>query len=236
MRAMILAAGRGERMGELTLHTPKPLLRVAGSYLIEYAINSLERAGIKEIIINLSWLGAQIKTVIGDGSRYRVKIKYIEEVERLETGGGIFNALPLLGDAPFLVTSSDIITDYAFDKLYMPSMPATMLAHLVLVDNPNFLPEGDFGLRDNNIIDMTVTPRLTFANIGVYSPQLFSSCESGHFRLAKVLLPAILRGSVTGEHYTGVWYNVGTPQLLEEINLRARWDSALQPLVSASFK
>lgn len=228
MRAMILAAGRGERMQKLTEFLPKPLLHVAGRYLIEYAINNLKRAGITDLVINVSYRGEQIKSAIGDGERYGVKITYSEEKERLETGGGIFKALPLLGDEPFFVVSSDIITDFPLQTL---KTELKGLAHLVMVANPAYHPKGDFGLTGNRV-DLQAVPTLTFANMGLYHPSLFSGCEPGHFRLNKLLTPAIMMGNVTGEIYQGVWYNVGTPEDLEEINLRAREDSNLRPLVS----
>ena len=226
MRAMILAAGRGERMGALTTNTPKPLLRVADHYLIEYTLNQLARANIREIVINVSHHGEQIKVALGNGERYGVQLVYSEEVERLETGGGIFKALPLLGDKPFVVLSSDIVTDYPLANL--PVNPQG-LAHLVLVNNPAFHPRGDFGLR-GNIIDKQAVPNFTFANIGVYSPELFADCEPGHFPLNRLLFPAIEQQQITGELYQGLWYNVGTPDTLQEINLRARENSSLWPL------
>ena len=213
MRAMILAAGRGERMRELTLQTPKPLLRVKGRYLIDYAILNLKRAGIYEIVINVSHLGDQIKNALGDGAQYGVAITYSDEPERLETGGGIFKALPLLGDAPFVVVSGDVICDYPLQSL--PKEP-TGLAHLVLVNNPDFHPKGDFGLRDGRVL-MNASEKLTFGNIGVYRPSLFAGCKPGHYPLNQLLFPAISAKQVTGEHYLGAWHNIGTPEQLKEI-------------------
>lgn len=215
MRAMILAAGRGERMGALTQATPKPLLKVKQHYLIDYAIYALKRAGINDIVINVSYHKEQIKSALGDGSRYGVNLIYSEETERLETGGGIFNALPLLGKDPFIVMSCDIITDYALKNL---PQTLTGLAHLVLVKNPHFHPEGDFGLHANGQIDLLAKPSLTFANIGLYHPALFVSCKAGHFRLNTCLFPAINQGLVTGELYQGTWFNVGTPDDLAAVN------------------
>jgi MurNAc alpha-1-phosphate uridylyltransferase len=225
MRAMILAAGRGERMGELTSATPKPLLRILDTYLIEYTLANLVRAGIRDIVINISYQAEQIKTILGDGKRYGVNILYSEEEKRLETGGGIFQALPLLGNDPFLVVSSDIITDYDLTKL--PRQP-TGLAHLVLVDNPSFHPHGDFGLEDE-CITMQAKPKLTFGNIGLYRPELFAACQPGHFPLKQLLFPAIAAAKVTGEYYRGIWYNIGTPQELETVTtvLRNREDLTL---------
>lgn len=213
MRAMILAAGRGERMGALTATSPKPLLRVAGNYLIEYAILSLKRAGIHDIVINVSYQAALIKKALGNGKRYGVNIFYSEEKERLETGGGILQALPLLGPDPFVVVSCDIVCDYPSASL--PQYPVG-LAHLVLVENPEFHPRGDFGLRDGKV-DMLAKPSMTFANIGVYRPELFADCEPGHFPLNRLLFAAIEKGQVTGECYQGEWFNVGTPEQLCDV-------------------
>lgn len=228
MPAMILAAGRGDRMGNLTEKTPKPLLKVNGHYLIDYAIASIKRAGIEDIVINVSYQAEQIKAALGDGKRYGVKITFSEEQERLETGGGILQALPLLGQDPFLVMSSDIITDYPLQQLFRHPVG---LAHLMLVKNPSYHPLGDFGLRDGKIT-AHARPTFTFANLGMYRPELFSDCKPGHFRLTRVLNPAIEKDQVTGEVYEGVWYNVGTPDDLVKINQRAREDSNLRPLAS----
>ncbi len=208
MRGMILAAGRGKRMGELTSSLPKPLLRVGKSYLIEYAIEALKKAGIHDIIINVSYKRDLIKEALGNGKRYGVNLQYSEEIEALETGGGIFQALPFFNDEPFVVISSDIISDYSIENLLSRSKK---LAHLVMVNNPEFHPEGDFCLVDN-IIYQGQPPRLTFANIGIYSPKLFSGCEAGYFPLVDVLRKAISREEVTGEYYQGNWYNIGTPE------------------------
>lgn len=228
MRGMILAAGRGQRMGELTTHIPKPLLRVAGNYLIDYAIASLRAAGIYEIVINISHHKEQIKQAIGDGKRYGVTIYYSEEEERLETGGGIAKALPLLGNEPFLVMSSDIITDYPLQQL-----PQNLkgLAHLVMVDNPSFHPNGDFGLRQG-YADLRAKPTYTFGNIGVYHPALFKNCDAQFFPLNQLLFPAIEKGQITAEYFQGMWFNVGTKEDLTAVNERAREDSNLRPLAS----
>lgn len=213
MRAMILAAGRGERMGLLTAETPKPLLRIHNYYLIEYNLYSLAKHNIKDVVINLCYRGDQIKAALGDGSRYGVNIIYSEEKEALETGGGIFQALPLLGDVPFLVLSADVVTDFQLDRL--PKEPKG-LAHLVLVDNPVYHQKGDFCLRQNEIYygnDKT----FTFGNIGVYRPELFVGCQPGRFRLGDLLKPAILQQKVSGEYYQGVWHNVGTPDEIEKL-------------------
>jgi MurNAc alpha-1-phosphate uridylyltransferase len=211
---MILAAGRGERMRELTAGTPKPLLRAGGHYLIEYMIHYLQQAGITDIVINLAYRGEQIQQALGNGDRYGVHLEYSMEPERLETGGGILKALPLLGDAPFLVVSSDVVTDFPLASL---PRQLTGLAHLVLVANPDFHPQGDFGLRET-LIDMDAKPAHTFANVGVYHPDLFKNCLPGHFPLNKLLFPAIRQGLVTGQVYQGRWFNIGTPEQLAEFD------------------
>lgn len=213
-RAMILAAGRGTRMGTLTETTSKVLLRVGNHYLIEYALQRLKEAGIFEIVINVFHFAEQIQDVIGDGSRYGVTIHYSIEDELLETGGGIVKALPLLGEEPFLVMSGDIISDFPLKTL---TNKLTGLAHLVMVTNPAYHVSGDFGL-DQNKLSLEATPKLTFANIGIYHPSLFRGCKPIPFRLASILTPNIQDHLITGEHYHGFWMNVGTPQDLVEAN------------------
>ena len=174
MKAMLLAAGRGERMRPLTDHTPKPLLRVGGQTLIGHHLDALARAGFRELVINHAHLGAQLVAALGDGSEYGVHIEYSPEPPgALETGGGIFNALPLLGTGPFAVINADIWTD--FDFAVLPRKPEG-LAHLVLVDNPVHHPQGDFALC-NGHVSADGMPRLTFSGIGVYSPALFDGCQ-----------------------------------------------------------
>lgn len=211
MRAMILAAGRGERMGALTAHTPKPLLAVNGRYLIEYSIESLVKNNIKEIIINVCYQAEQIKAVLGDGRQYGAHIRYSEEAVALETGGGILQALPLLGDEPFIVLSCDVVTDFPLKTL--PASPKK-LAHLVLVDNPDFYPRGDFSILANGELSLRGDQAFTFANIGVYHQALFADCVPGKFRLGDLLKQKISALQVTGEFYQGLWHNVGTPQQL----------------------
>ena len=215
MKAMILAAGRGERMRPLTDHTAKALLAAGGKRLIEYHIESLARAGIREIIINHARLGEQIEQALGDGDGYGVRIFYSPEGEQvLETGGGIFNALPLLGAAPFIVVNADVWTDYPFTQL--PADPEG-LAHLVLVDNPPHHSEGDFTLRDGYVlVDGNV--KLTFSGIGVYRPELFAACQPGKFPLAPLLRAAMAKRQVTGGHYQGAWFDIGTPERLQQLD------------------
>lgn len=221
MRGMILAAGRGERMGALTEVTPKPLLKVGSHYLIEYAIAQCQRAGITELVINLAYHGDQIKQALGDGSRYGVDIAYSFETERLETGGGIVKALPLLGDQPFVVLASDIISAYDLKKLPVLN---NVLAHLVLVPNPGFHTQGDFGLMDG-WVNAEATPNYTFGSIGVLHPALFEGCEPVRFPLRDVLTKAIAQQKIAGEVYQGSWYNVGNPSQLAEVQMLASPDS-----------
>ncbi len=215
MKAMILAAGRGERMRPLTDRVPKPLLEVAGKPLIKYHIEALRDAGFVEIVINHAWLGEQIVQRLGNGRRLGVKIDYSPEPEgALDTGGGIHQALPLLGDEAFLVVNSDIWTDYPYASLHHP--PAR-LAHLVLIDNPAHHPRGDFGL-EKDVVTVAGGNRLTFSGIGLYRPELFRDQPAGPFPLAPLLREAIRCAEVTGEHYHGDWTDVGTPQRLAELN------------------
>ena len=214
MKAMILAAGRGERMRPLTDCTPKPLLKVGGRCLIEYHLIGLARAGIDEIVINHAWLGEQIEQELGDGSRWGVHIHYCVEEQALETGGGIFNALPILGDEPFMVVNGDVWCDYPFSRL-----PACLsgLAYLVLVDNPGHHPRGDFVLQDDSV-RLAGGERLTFSGIGVYHSALFDGCSPGAFPLAPLLLRAIRDDRVYGEYYRGCWVDVGTPERLGKLD------------------
>lgn len=215
MKAMILAAGRGERMRPLTDDIPKPLLKVAEDYLIAHHIRSLVVAGISEIVINHAWLGAQIEQAIGDGQRYGAQIEYSAEGDvGLETAGGIKRALPLLGSEPFIVINGDVWSDYPFSTL--PVVPAG-LAHLVLVDNPPFHPAGDFVLQDGDVCSEGAQ-KLTFSGIGVYRSELFDDIPEGAFPLAPLLRQAMVDGGVTGEHYCGDWVDVGTPERFNELN------------------
>ena len=213
-RAMILAAGRGERMRPLTDHTPKPLLPVAGKPLIEYHIEALARAGVREIVINLSWLGEQIPRALGDGERFGVALAYSDEgPEPLETAGGIQRALPLLGEAPFVVINGDVWTDYPLERLLMPPRG---LARLILVDNPAHHPQGDFRLEGERIVPGD-GPRLTFGGLGCYRPELFAGLAPGRAPLAPLLREACAGGRLDGEHHRGRWVDVGTPERLREL-------------------
>lgn len=211
MKAMILAAGRGERLKPLTVITPKALMMVGRTTLLAHLLHQLRNVGIQEVVINVHHLREQIIEYCGDGNAFGLRIHYSIEEELLETGGGIFQALPLLGDEPFLVISADIWTDYPLEKLMTRS---TAFAHLVLVDNPDFHTTGDFNLDDDNIVRNTVPKQLTYANVGVFHPTLFRGEKAGVFRLSHVLQPAIAKGVVTGERYDGPWFNVGTSKEL----------------------
>jgi len=215
MKAMILAAGRGERMRPLTDCTPKPLLKVNNAPLIVHHLRALKKAGFKDIVINLAHLGEQIEAYLNDGSKFGVNIQYTHEcVGGLETGGGIFNALPLLGDDPFLVISADIFTNFSFETL-----PQNIegLAHLILVDNPNYHLEGDFCLSENKIKNTGET-KFTFGNIGIYQPELFENCSPGFFKLAPLLRQAAEQALISGEIFQGEWNNIGTPEQLNILN------------------
>ena len=277
MKAMILAAGRGKRMRPLTDHTPKPLLMAGGKPLIVQHLERLARAGFRDLVINHAHLGERIETALGDGSRWGVRIAYSPEATALETGGGIFRALPLLGPEPFLVVNGDVWTDLDFSLL---TLVAGKLAHLILVDNPPHHPRGDFHLAGGLVraeppltvqaqdqdgqsasrppmraaarpvqrkaddrppatppatsgaglardIPVEAGPRLTFSGIGIYHPDLFRDCQPGAFPLAPLLRAAMAAGRITGQHYPGLWLDIGTPQRLSDLDalLRQGFDS-----------
>jgi MurNAc alpha-1-phosphate uridylyltransferase len=214
---MILAAGRGERMRPLTLTRPKPLLEVGGRALIEHHLAALAAAGFGSVVINLSWLGEQIRAHLGDGSKFGVSIEYSEEgPEPLETGGGILRALPILAPGPFLVVNGDIWSDYPYTHL-RARLAAGDLAHLVLVPNPAHHAAGDFLLRNGRVLEEP-GERLTFSGLGVYRPELFAGCADGAFRLAPLLRAAARADRVTAERYDGEWHDIGTPERLAALN------------------
>ncbi len=205
--AIILAAGRGERLRPLTDHTPKALIEVAGEPIIVRHLHALSRAGIRDIVINLSHLGNQIQEALGDGSQFDVRIQYSQEPDPpLETGGGIVQALPLLGPEPFWVVNADICTDYVFAP---PALGVEDLGHLVLVDNPDHNPDGDFCLQHGRICTQSDL-RLTFSGIGFYRPQFFADCQPGRFSLTPLLREAIAQKKMSGQHYEGLWLDIGT--------------------------
>lgn len=216
MKAMILAAGKGERMRPLTLHTPKPLIPVAGKPLIHWHVEALARAGLTELVINHAWLGDQLVAALGDGRNLGVQINWSAEGEPLETGGGIQRALHLLGGDPFVLVNGDIWTGYDFTGL---KLPAGQLAHLVLVDNPAHKSRGDFALETGRIAnpeEHNADRALTYSGIAVISPELFAGQSAGAFALAPLLRAAADRGLVSGEHFAGQWLDVGTPERLAE--------------------
>jgi N-acetyl-alpha-D-muramate 1-phosphate uridylyltransferase len=220
MKAMILAAGRGERMRPLTDHTPKPLLPVAGKPLIVHTINQLVSAGFTEIVINHARFGHQIEDKLGDGEALGASICYSPEGdEPLETAGGIVNALPLLGNDPFLVVNGDIATDFPFAELQNVSVA---LAHIVLIDNPSHHPQGDFALDNSGNVAEIGDNKLTFSGIGVYHPDLFSKTPPGKSKLAPLLREAMSAKKVTGQYYCGFWMDIGTPERLQELDNHLR--------------
>jgi len=209
--AMILAAGRGERMRPLTDTTPKPLLPVGGNPLIVWHLEKLAAAGFECVVINHAHLGEQIEQALGDGARWGLEIRYSAEGQgrALETGGGICKALPLLGEGPFLVVNGDLFTDLDYGSL---AMPEGSLAHLMLVDNPPHHPEGDFRLDADGRVHAEGEPRLTFSGIGLYRPELFAGCRPEPFPLAPLLRRWMACGKVSGERFRGRWLDVGTPE------------------------
>lgn len=213
--AMILAAGRGERMRPLTDTLPKPLLRVHGKPLIERHVERLAQAGIERIVINLAWLGSMIRDYLGDGSRYGVPIHYSEESPHaLETAGGIFRVLSTLGPEPFLVVNGDVLTDYPFERLLLADQRD---ANLVLVPNPPQHPRGDFGV-ERGLAVASAAQQYTFSGIAAYDVKFFAGCVDGAFPLKPLLLRAIAAQRCSAEIYRGVWEDVGTPERFRALN------------------
>lgn len=217
MKAMILAAGRGERMRHLTENTPKPLLKVAGKALIEYSLEGLANAGFTEIVINVAYLGQQIQDYCGDGSRWGVCIQYSNEGETaLETAGGIAKALPLLGEKPFLVVNADILFDYPLVELRNKQVD---WAHLVMIDNPSHHLQGDFCLQANGMLSEQGAPKFTFSGIGVYHPAMFADVPVGEpLKLRPLLNAGMQQQRISGEYFSGLWLDIGTPERLQEIS------------------
>ncbi|MBY5922390.1 N-acetylmuramate alpha-1-phosphate uridylyltransferase MurU [Ferrimonas balearica] len=222
MKAMILAAGRGERMRPLTDHTPKPLLPVAGKPLLTYHLERLARAGVREVVINHAWLGAQIPAALGSGERWDLNIRYSDEGDAaLETGGGIHKALPLLGDEPFLLMNGDIYADLQWPVL--PQLAEGDLAHLYLVPNPEHNPNGDFALESGRVLS-DGDHKLTYGGMALFHPELFRACRPGHFSLVPLLREAMQAGRVSGERFEGHWCDVGTPARLAALEAQLRGD------------
>ncbi|HEX4388282.1 MAG TPA: nucleotidyltransferase family protein [Steroidobacteraceae bacterium] len=214
---MLLAAGRGERLRPLTDRVPKPLVAVGGRPLIAWHLEALSRAGVREVVINLSWLGDQLRAALGDGSRYGLTIFYSEEGPvPLETGGGIFRALPHLGPDPFLVVNADVWSDIDYGAL---SLEPAAHAHLVLIPNPAHHPRGDFGLEDGFVVHKD-SDRFTYSGIGVYRAQFFAGCEPGRFPLLPLLNRGIGARLVRGQLHRGGWCDVGSPERLASLEAR----------------
>jgi N-acetyl-alpha-D-muramate 1-phosphate uridylyltransferase len=208
---MVLAAGRGERMRPLTDKVPKPLLTVRGKPLIVYHLEKLSRLGVKQVVINLAWLGGQIRAALGDGARWNLQIQYSDEgSEALETGGGIFQALPWLGPEPFLVVNADVFTDFDFSAI---RIAPEALAQLLLVANPMHHPHGDFALI-NGRVEQQGGARWTYAGIGLYRPELFAACSAGKFPLLPLLRRAIAGQRLYGQVFEGAWSDVGSIERL----------------------
>ena len=218
--AMLLAAGRGERLRPITDTVPKPLVEVGGKPLIVYHLEALARAEVRDVVINLSWLGEKIRATLGDGSRYGVRIAYSEEGPvPLETGGGIHRALPLLGPSSFLVVNSDVWTDMDFSRV--PTLEEGAEARLLLAPNPPHHPRGDFGLEGDIVVERAAA-RFTYTGIGVYRPELFAGCTPGKFPLLPLLKRAIAARRLRGEVFRGEWLDIGSPERLAWLDARER--------------
>ena len=222
MKAMLLAAGYGKRLAPLTLKTPKPMLEVAGKPLLQHHIERLAACGIRDLVINTSWLAEQIEDYFGDGSEFGVSISWSREPQPLETGGGIAKALDLLGHQPFLLVNGDVWTDFPLDSLSAQSVADNKSAWLLLVNNPEHNPKGDFALSDG-LVTNTLSAKYTFSGISVIRPQLLSDYTQTNpsqesFPLRDVLLPAIETGKVAGALYHGTWCDVGTVERYQALN------------------
>ncbi|MGN5534358.1 N-acetylmuramate alpha-1-phosphate uridylyltransferase MurU [Acinetobacter sp. Lyrl_1] len=220
MKAMILAAGMGNRMRPLTLHTPKPLLEVGGKHLIVWHIEKLQKMGVQEIVINTAWLGEKLADALGDGSQFGVKILWSHEGEGLETAGGIINALPLLGNEPFILVNGDVWTTMDFAPLLNVQLQDD-LAHLVLVENPVQHPQGDFTLAANKAYTFEQArsgENLTYSGVAVMHPQMFNGLESGKRPLAPLLKQAMQQEKISAQKLQGVWVDVGTPERLNALD------------------
>ena len=216
---MILAAGRGKRMKELTKETPKPLILTKGKPLIEWHLEKLSATGFQDIIINICYLPAMIKNFVGDGSSWGLNVTYSEENPALETAGGIKNALPYLGDEPFAVINADIFSNFDYAKLRLINLSKTCDGYLVLVENPEHNQTGDFGLSDNNYVVLNSENLHTFSGIAVYHPRLFNSLKKGvRMQLLPLLKTSISNSLIKGELFKGMWSDVGTPKRLALIN------------------
>jgi MurNAc alpha-1-phosphate uridylyltransferase len=218
MKAFILAAGLGRRLQPLTNSMPKPMLLVAGKPLLQWHLEGLLRANIRQVVINVSWLAEQIEDYFGDGSSFGLNIQWSREVVPLETGGGILTALPLLGDKPFLVINGDVWTDFSFQEIYTRSVNKKTLAHLLMVENPSHNPNGDFSIHQG--MAGFEKNRFTFSGISLISPALFNSSQAypSIFPLRDVLRPAITANRVSADIYSGEWFDIGTVERYDALN------------------
>ncbi len=215
MIAMLLAAGKGERLQPITSNTPKPLVEVRGRPLIDYHLERLAKASVATVVINLGWLGEQIMQYVGCGKRYGLRVVYSPEGDDiLETGGGVHRALPMLGDEPFIVINADIFTDMPLPDITLSDAES---GHLVLVPKPAFRPQGDFDLLDGKVRN-AAAPKLTYAGFAVYRPEFFAGCEAGRFSVVPLMREAADEGRLGGSIYAGVWQDVGTPERLAALN------------------
>ncbi len=224
MKAMILAAGLGQRMRPLTDNLPKPLLPLAGKPLLVYHLEALSAAGIREVVINLAYLGDKIRDAIGDGSHFGLQVTYSPEPEPLETGGGLLRALPLLGNEPFLLLNGDVWSDWQPSAWAGRPLGENRLGHLLLVPNPVFHPDGDFALEADGILRTEGSSRYTFAGISLLHPRLIADYphKRERFPLVEAFRAVIAAGRLTGEVHEGCWSDVGTPQRLAELEQRLR--------------
>jgi MurNAc alpha-1-phosphate uridylyltransferase len=230
MKAMILAAGRGERMRPFSDRVPKPLLEAGGHRLIEYHLAALARAGVRDVVVNLSWLGERIREALGKGDRHGLSITYSEEGPiPLGTGGGLHRALPMLDGNPFLVVNGDVWTDLPFEGLRCPD---GSLGHLVLVSNPEHHPQGDFGLETGGRVSMAPA-RLTFAGVSVLHPALFEDCRPGSYPLKPLLDRALAAGRLSGQRHAGSWSDVGTPERLAALDADLRLGRIRHPVLTS---
>ncbi len=221
MKAMILAAGLGQRMRPLTDHLPKPLLSAGGKPLLQYHLEALAHSGVSEVIINLAYLGDKIRNFVGDGSRFNLQVTYSPEPEPLETGGALLHALPLLGNEPFLLINGDVWSDFPLHQLSQHTLAEPAKAHLILVANPSFHPHGDFALTEHGVLSTEAAlSKFTFAGISVIDPRLVSEYPEARrkFPLVEALRFSIAKQQVSGAIYTGHWSDVGTPERLHELD------------------
>jgi len=233
MKAMLLAAGRGERMRPLTDDTAKPLLAAGGHALIDYHLHALQRAGVESVVVNLSWQAARVRAHLGDATRFGFGLRFSEEGPvPLETGGGIHRALPWLAPGPFLVVNADVWTDFPLESL---ALPAGSLAHLVLVPNPEHHPGGDFALGGSGRIG-DEGPKLTYSGLGLFEPGLFEGCRPGRFPLKPLLDRAREAGRLSGEVWAGRWFDVGTPARLEALDRALRAGDFFHPSLPATAR